>query len=107
MKPEGSNNESKLAYYITIDMQVYPGTSIPPNELEILKCNNKWNAVRKAYSKLTGTPYVIPPIYNQKTLKNKEDNSRNNKTQNNKNPVQNNTRTFKNNNFKYQWRNVS
>jgi len=100
MKSASSRDDSKLAYYITIDLQVYPGTSIPPNEIENLKCDNKWNAVRKAYSKLTGTPYVIPPIYNQKTLKNKEDNS-NNKTQNNKNPsVSNNARTFKNNNHK-------
>ena len=100
MKSASSRDDSKLAYYITIDLQVYPGTSIPPNEIENLKCDNKWNAVRKAYSKLTGTHYVIPPIYNQKTLKNKEDNS-NNKTQNNKNPsVSNNARTFKNNNRK-------
>ena len=97
MKKPDSEDKSKLAYYITIDLQVYPGKSIPPNEIENLKCNNKWNAVRKAYSKLTGKPYVIPPIYNMtKTLKNREDNS-NNKTQNNREPSQNNARTFKNN----------
>ena len=99
MKKPDSEDKSKLAYYITIDLQVYPGKSIPPNEIENLKCNNKWNAVRKAYSKLTGKPYVIPPIYNTvKTLKNREDNS-NNKTQNNRAPMQNNARTFKNNNY--------
>jgi hypothetical protein len=96
MKKPESEDKSKLAYYITIDLQVYPGKSIPPNEIANLKCNNKWNAVRKAYSKLTGNPYVIPPIYNTKTLKNREDES-NNKTQNNRPPVQNNARTFKNN----------
>ena len=97
MKKPDSDDKSKLAYYITIDLQVYPGKSIPPNEIANLKCNNKWNAVRKAYSKLTGKPYVIPPIYNTtQTLKNREDNS-NNKTQNNREPAQNNARTFKNN----------
>ena len=97
MKKPDSEDKSKLAYYITIDLQVYPGKSIPPNEIANLKCNNKWNAVRKAYSKLTGKPYVIPPIYNTtQTLKNREDNS-NNKTQNNRAPEQNNARTFKNN----------
>ena len=97
MKKPDSDDKSKLAYYITIDLQVYPGKSIPPNEIANLKCNNKWNAVRKAYSKLTGKPYVIPPIYNTtQTLKNREDNS-NNKTQNNRAPAQNNARTFKNN----------
>ena len=97
MKKPDSDDKSKLAYYITIDLQVYPGKSIPPNEIANLKCNNKWNAVRKAYSKLTGKPYVIPPIYNTtQTLKNREDNS-NNKTQNNRAPAQNNAITFKNN----------
>ena len=97
MKKPDSEDKSKLAYYITIDLQVYPGKSIPPNEIANLKCNNKWNAVRKAYSKLTGKPYVIPPIYNTtQTLKNREDNS-NNKTQNNRAPAQNNAITFKNN----------
>jgi hypothetical protein len=97
MKKPDSEDKSKLAYYITIDLQVYPGKSIPPNEIANLKCNNKWNVVRKAYSKLTGSTYVIPPIYNTvKTLKNREDES-NNKTQNNRPPLQNNARTFKNN----------
>jgi len=52
-----------IAYYITIDMELYPGNTIPPEELSNLRCTQKWNAVRKAYSDFSGKPYVIPPVY--------------------------------------------
>jgi hypothetical protein len=68
-------DNSKLAYYITIDLELFPGKSIPPEELKNLKCNNKWNAVRKAYSEFIGKPYKISPVYN-KTVKNKKENNK-------------------------------
>ena len=62
-----------IAYYITIDMELYPGTKIPPEESKNLSCNKKWNSVRKAYADFTGKPYVVPPVYKiDKTRKNKK-----------------------------------
>jgi hypothetical protein len=29
-----------------------------------LKCNTKWNAIRKAYADFVGKPYVIPVTLN-------------------------------------------
>ena len=84
---------SKLAYQVTIDMQLYPGTSIPPEELKKLKCTQKWNSVQKSWSELTGKPYVIKPVYNQKTVKNKEDPK--NKTEKNGVKQENETRKNK------------
>ena len=58
-------DRSKLAYYITIDMELYPGKTIKPEESSRLKCRQRWNSVRKAYAEFTGIPYVIPPVYDK------------------------------------------
>ena len=63
VKREDEYDPSKIAYWITIEMELYPGTSIEPDQMRNLKCNSKWNAVRKAYSEFIGKPYIIPPAY--------------------------------------------
>jgi hypothetical protein len=53
-------------------MELHPGTTMSEEERKGLKCNTKWNAIRKAYADFVGKPYVIPPLYkkyNNKTLK--------------------------------------
>ena len=77
IKKDNESDLSQLAYYIAVDIELYPGTSITPNQLTNLKCRNKWNAIRKAYANFIGKPYVIPPIYT-KTVKNKNNNVQNN-----------------------------
>lgn len=57
------SNSSKLAYIITIDMELHPGTTLTPEQMSNSKCNSRYNAIRKSYSTLTRTPYVIPPLY--------------------------------------------
>jgi len=92
VKRDYEHDNSKLAYYITIDMELHPGTSITPQEQKILKCRQKWNSVRKAYADFVGKPYIIPPVYQNKTLKRVENTT--NKTQ--KKPIaQNNNITRK------------
>jgi len=68
-KPEDSDS-SKIAYSITIDMELHPGTSLTPQQISESKCNTKYNAIRKAFAEFTGKPYIISPVYN-KTIKNK------------------------------------
>jgi hypothetical protein len=89
IKRKENTDNTNISYYITIDMELYPGTSIPPEDLSNLRCIQKWNSVRKAYADFTGKPYVITPVYS--LLKNNK--SKNNKI-NNKNPY-GNTRTKK------------
>jgi hypothetical protein len=60
MKPD---DKSKLAYYIDIELQIYPGDKIPPNQLKKLKCTQKLNAIRKSWADLTGATYTIKPNY--------------------------------------------
>jgi hypothetical protein len=82
-------DNSQLAYTITIDMELSPGTSLSTEEISNAKCNSKWNSIRKSWSELTGKPYVIAPVYNK--LINKEET---NKAQNQVPLQQNNTRKY-------------
>ena len=83
MEKKDKEDDSQLAYIITIDMELRPGKGLSPEELKNAKCNSKWNSIRKSWSELTGKPYVIPPVYNKEES---------NKTQNLRPPPQNNTR---------------
>lgn len=67
IKKEKEN--SQIAYYITIDMELRPGTSLTFEEIKNAKCNRKLNSIKKDWSGLTGAPYSIRPLYTQKTLR--------------------------------------
>jgi hypothetical protein len=69
-KPE-ERDSSKIAYAITIDMELQPGTSLTPQQISESKCNSKYNAIRKAFAEFTGRPYVIPPVYKTTQTKKK------------------------------------
>jgi hypothetical protein len=69
-KPE-ERDTSKIAYGITIDMELHPGKSLTPEQLNESKCNSRYNAIRKAFSEFTGRPYVIPPVYKTSQTKKK------------------------------------
>jgi hypothetical protein len=76
---ENKNNKNtyqpKLAYVVVIDMELYKGTTLTPEQISEAKCNSRYNAIRKAFAEFTGKPYVIPPVYPvsvNNTKKNKE-----------------------------------
>jgi hypothetical protein len=56
-------NTNQLSYYIIIDIELHPGTTLTPELKKGVKCKNKWNAVRKAYSEFTGHHYSMKPDY--------------------------------------------
>ena len=76
-------------------MDLYPGTSIPPEELPKLRCKQKWNSVLKAYSDFTGKPYVINPVY--EPPKYNKDNKYNKYNKYNKDNKTNKRRIYTNN----------
>ena len=55
-------------------MELHPGTSLSPEELSHTKCIQRKNAIKKSFSNLTGTPYVIDPVYKFYPNKNKNKN---------------------------------
>jgi hypothetical protein len=70
-----------IAYYITIDLDLKPGTSLTPEELKGIGCVKKWNSIKKAYSDFRGKPKTVMPNYhlinkpNNKTNKNTSKNT--------------------------------
>lgn len=77
------NNKTNLSYIVDVYMELHPGTTMSEEERKSLKCNSKWNAIRKSYADFVGKPYVIPPLYKKynKTVKandNKDANNNNN-----------------------------
>jgi len=94
IKRDNQYETSKLAFTITIMLELYPGTSITPEELSKLKCNSRLESVRQSWAEFIGKPYIIIPDY-KKLQYNKND-----KTQKNSIPYQRNNRyTQRNRNY--------
>ena len=91
IKNESEYDPSKLAFDITIALELYPGANVPKEKLATLKCDSRWEDVRKAWSEFIGKPYVIIPKYS---------NSYNNQTQRyNPKSSQNQTQRYQNNRY--------
>ena len=73
------DNKTNLSYIIDVYMELHPGTTMSEEERKGLKCNSKWNAIRKSYADFVGKPYIIPPLYKNfnKTLKTNNNNNNN------------------------------
>jgi len=63
-----SSNESKLSFYTTVELELYPGKKVDLSEKELskLKCSYKWNDIKRSYSQFLGKPYVIKPNFTKK-----------------------------------------
>jgi hypothetical protein len=50
-------NKSKLSYYITVDLELYPGTEVSGIKKYSLKCNSTFERIRKSLADLFGYQY--------------------------------------------------
>ena len=82
-------DQSKLAFAITVSLELYPGANITKEQIDSVKCNSRWESVRQAWAEFTGKPYMITPNY-------KQIQSSQNKTQNNRSLYQNYNQRFGN-----------
>jgi hypothetical protein len=68
------SNKTNISYYITINMELHPGTSLTSEDLSNIKCKQRWNAIRKSYANMRGLKYTMLPDYSMlaknKTVKN-------------------------------------
>ena len=55
--------QSNISYYITIDMFLKKGTELSDKDKSNLKCNHRWNSIRKNYADLRGIKYTPRPDY--------------------------------------------
>jgi len=61
-------------------MNLQPGTSLSPEELNNIGCIKRWNSIQKSYSDFTGKKRTKMPDYNM--LNNQNQNSQNNTVRN-------------------------
>jgi hypothetical protein len=57
-KNNSSSKESKLSYYVVIDLELYPGNEgIPLSQKALLKCDKQYEKIRHSYAELFGLNY--------------------------------------------------
>ena len=60
---EKDGEDSKLSYYVTIELELFPGTSIPSNAKSALACNTQKEKIKEAYANLFGYIYRPGELY--------------------------------------------
>ena len=88
-----AKKDSNLSYQITIDLELQKGDKLSPKLIEESNCINRLNQIKKSYANLTGTKYIIPPVYSLLYDKDNK-NKKNNITK--KNNIKKRNKTYKN-----------
>jgi hypothetical protein len=53
-----ASDESKLSYYVIIDIELYPGKEgIPVSQRAVLSCQTRYEKIRQSYANLFGIQY--------------------------------------------------
>jgi hypothetical protein len=87
-----SNRDSRLSYYVIIDLELYPGKDgIPLAQKAVLACQSRYEKIRQAWAKLFGLVYRPNELYvtgftAPSTIKNRDsrDNYRSTRTRRNR-----------------------
>ena len=59
------NDDSKLSYYIIIDLELYPGESIPLLKQPVIACHLRYEKIRQAFADMFGLYYNPIDFYQQ------------------------------------------
>ena len=68
-------DESKFSYYINIELELFPGTSINSIQKSSVKCQTRFEKIREAYAELFGYEYrpgIISEAYAYQAIPEKE-----------------------------------
>jgi hypothetical protein len=55
------NQKSKLAFYISIDLELFPGKTVNALQKSMVKCNSTFDKIREAYAEIFGYQYRPKP----------------------------------------------
>ena len=59
------NKESKLSFYISIELELFPGKTVNAFQKSMVKCNSTFEKIREAYSEIFGYQHRQKPyLYN-------------------------------------------
>jgi hypothetical protein len=79
---KAKDQKSKLSFYITIELELFPGTSINMLQKSIVKCQSTFERIREAWADIFGFEYRPAPMsqaYAYGLEKNKDNNSKSEK----------------------------
>jgi hypothetical protein len=69
------NKESKLSFYISIELELFPGKSVNAFQKSMVKCNSTFEKIREAYSEIFGYQHRPKPYLYNNTNKTETSNS--------------------------------
>jgi len=61
--PNSSIGDSKLSYYVIVDLELYPGESIPLLKQPVIACNMRYEKIRQAFADMFGLVYQPLDFY--------------------------------------------
>jgi hypothetical protein len=50
-------DDSKLSYYVIVDLELYPGESIPLIKQPVIACNLRYEKIRQSFADMFGIAY--------------------------------------------------
>ena len=62
-RPNTSFDDSKLSYYVVVDLELYPGESIPLLKQPVIACNLRYEKIRQAFADMFGLVYQPLDFY--------------------------------------------
>ena len=68
IKRRTSTYDSKLTYYVIIDLELYPGESIPLYKQPMIACQLRYEKIRQAYADMFGLVYQPLEAYHPGTI---------------------------------------
>ena len=71
---ESKNKQSKLSFYISIELELFPGKSVNALQKTTVKCNSTFDKIREAYAEIFGYQYRPKPYYYNGTIINDTNN---------------------------------
>jgi hypothetical protein len=92
---KSKDSKSKLSFYITIELELFPGKSANMFQKSVVKCQSTFERIREAYAEIRGFQYRPAPMseaYSYGIQKDNKSEKNINKTQSNKTQSNNSSR---------------
>lgn len=76
---KAKDSKSKLSFYITIELELFPGTSANLFQKSVVKCQSTFERIREAYAEIRGFEYRPSAMSEAYAYGNKKDDKKNDK----------------------------
>ena len=73
LQNKAKDQKSKMSFYITIELELFPGTSANVFQKNVVKCQSTFERIREAWADIFGFEYRPAPMSNAYAYNNKKD----------------------------------